>query len=68
MPAPSRWAARRKSLPFKADFPVETVKPSEGLMLLFPAFMYHGTVPFKSDSKRICVAFDVIPRRNRQAA
>jgi tetratricopeptide (TPR) repeat protein len=57
-----------EELPFKSDFPVETVKPSEGLMLLFPAFMYHGTVPFKSDSKRICVAFDVIPRRNRQAA
>lgn len=56
-----------EELPFKADFPVETVKPSEGLMLLFPAFMYHGTVPFKSDSKRICVAFDVIPKRKQAA-
>ena len=37
-----------EELPFKAQFPVETVKPAEGLMLLFPAFMYHGTVPFKS--------------------
>ena len=36
-------------------------------MLLFPAFMYHGTVPFKSDSKRICVAFDVIPKRKQAA-
>ncbi|MGI9512839.1 MAG: 2OG-Fe(II) oxygenase family protein [Anderseniella sp.] len=51
-----------EELPFKAAFPVETVKPQEGLMLLFPAFMYHGTVPFKSKQKRICVAFDVIPR------
>jgi tetratricopeptide (TPR) repeat protein len=56
-----------EELPFKAEFPVETVKPSEGLMLLFPAFMYHGTVPFKSDSKRICVAFDVIPKRKQAA-
>ena len=56
-----------EELPFKACFPVETVKPSEGLMLLFPAFMYHGTVPFKSDSKRICVAFDVIPKRKQAA-
>lgn len=52
-----------EELPFKADFPVETVKPHEGLMLLFPAFMYHGTVPFKSRQKRICVAFDVIPKQ-----
>ncbi len=52
-----------EELPFKADFPVETVKPNEGLMLLFPAFMYHGTVPFKSTQKRICVAFDVIAKQ-----
>lgn len=52
-----------EELPFKAEFPVETVKPQEGLMLLFPAFMYHGTVPFKSSQKRICVAFDVIPKQ-----
>ena len=51
-----------EELPFKAEFPVETVTPHEGLMLLFPAFMYHGTVPFKSAQKRICVAFDVIPK------
>lgn len=57
-----------EELPFKAEFPVETVKPTEGLMLLFPAFMYHGTVPFKSDRKRICVAFDVIPKRKDQKA
>jgi uncharacterized protein (TIGR02466 family) len=52
-----------EELPFRADFPVETVKPHEGLLLLFPAFMYHGTVPFKSTQKRICVAFDVIPKK-----
>jgi hypothetical protein len=37
-------------------------------MLLFPAFMYHGTVPFKSDQKRICIAFDVIPKAQNYAA
>jgi tetratricopeptide (TPR) repeat protein len=56
-----------EELPFKARFPVETVKPSEGLMLLFPAFMYHGTVPFKAEGKRICVAFDVIPKSLKTA-
>jgi len=40
---------------------VRQYKPSEGLMLLFPACFYHRTVPFQGSSKRICIAFDVIP-------
>lgn len=40
---------------------IRQYKPHEGLMLLFPAFMYHKTVPFRSDTQRICIAFDVIP-------
>ena len=44
-----------------ADLETRTVKPVEGLMVLFPAYMYHGTIPFKSDQRRICIAFDVVP-------
>jgi hypothetical protein len=29
-------------------------------MLLFPAYMYHRTIPFESLDKRICIAFDVV--------
>jgi hypothetical protein len=47
----------------KATYPSRVLKPHEGIMVLFPAYLYHGTVPFKSDQRRICVAFDVIPRR-----
>ena len=36
-------------------------KPEEGLLLLFPSYMYHLTIPFDSDEKRISIAFDVIP-------
>ena len=50
-------------LAMKAQFPVQTIRPQEGLMVLFPAYLYHGTVPFKSDQRRICIAFDVIPER-----
>jgi tetratricopeptide (TPR) repeat protein len=37
------------------------LKPEEGLMVLFPAYFFHSTVPFESDEERICVAFDAMP-------
>jgi hypothetical protein len=30
-------------------------------MVMFPAYLYHQTIPFKSTDRRICVAFDVLP-------
>lgn len=36
-------------------------KPEYGQMFLFPSYFYHGTVPFRSDQRRICIAFDVEP-------
>ncbi len=38
------------------------IKPVEGAMVLFPSYMYHQTVPFQSNERRICVAFDAMPR------
>lgn len=38
----------------------EIVRPQEGLVLLFPSYLWHGTVPYHSDKERICVAFDVV--------
>ena len=40
---------------------IRAVQPREGMMVLFPAYLYHRTIPFKSDEKRICIAFDVVP-------
>jgi len=40
---------------------VRAIKPEPGLMVLFPAYMYHRTIPFRSDQQRICIAFDVLP-------
>jgi len=45
----------------RKDHMIRQYKPREGLMLLFPACFYHRTVPFKGTSKRISIAFDVIP-------
>jgi hypothetical protein len=39
------------------------------MMVLFPAYLYHATVPFRSSERRISIAFDVLPeggRPNRQ--
>ena len=38
------------------------VKPEPGLLVLFPSYMWHGTVPFTSDDKRLSCAFDIVPR------
>lgn len=39
------------------------VKPEPGMLVLFPAWMWHGTLPFTSapDDYRLSVAFDVVP-------
>ena len=37
------------------------VRPREGLMLLFPSYFYHRTLPFESDEERVSIAFDVLP-------
>lgn len=44
----------------KAEPEVRAVRPYEGLMLLFPAYIYHRTIPFESKTRRICIAFDVV--------
>ena len=40
-----------------------TLRPEEGLLLLFPSYFYHRTLPFRSPDQRISIAFDVVPKR-----
>ena len=40
-----------------------TIQPSIGRLVLFPSYMWHGTVPFESDEPRMTVAFDVVPEK-----
>lgn len=37
------------------------IEPREGLLVLFPSYLYHGTVPFETEELRTTVAFDVVP-------
>jgi hypothetical protein len=36
------------------------VQPKEGRVVLFPSFMWHGTIPFSS-GERLTAPFDVVP-------
>lgn len=37
------------------------VEPAEGMLVLFPSFFWHGTVPFDHGERRLTAAFDVMP-------
>ncbi len=41
--------------------PQHFVKPEPGLLVLFPAYMWHGTVPFSGAEPRLTIAFDLVP-------
>ena len=37
------------------------VKPEPGMLVLFPSYMWHGTIPCGGDEPRLTVAFDIVP-------
>ena len=39
-----------------------TVQPRPGALVLFPSYLWHGTIPFRSQSDRVTVAFDAVPK------
>ena len=44
------------------DLPARRIiYPRVGQLVLFPSFMWHGTMPFASASPRLTVAFDALP-------
>ena len=42
--------------------PRRFVEPKEAMLVLFPSYMLHGTVPFSGDAPRLTVAFDATPK------
>jgi len=51
--------------PFVTEPPMEAahyVRPKPGRLVLFPSYMWHGTVPFTTDETRLTVAFDAVPK------
>jgi tetratricopeptide (TPR) repeat protein len=37
------------------------VRPAPGMLVLFPSYLWHGTVPFGTGDRRLTAAFDVLP-------
>ena len=52
--APKEYPLHRASL-------VKTVRPRTGLLVLFPSYLFHRTVPFLEGGQRISIAFDLVP-------
>ena len=46
--------------PLAAEY---SVRPHPGMLVLFPSYFWHGTVPFESPQPRLTVAFDAVPER-----
>jgi Flp pilus assembly protein TadD len=45
--------------------PEHVVKPEPGMLVLFPSYMWHGTLPFAGEESRLTVAFDLVPEPRR---
>jgi hypothetical protein len=41
--------------------PGHFVKPEPGRLVMFPSYMWHGTMPFLGEGRRLSVAFDLVP-------
>ena len=56
-----------RPFPSRLPPPVLRVRPVEGLLVLFPSYFYHRTIPFGGDGPpggggtRISIAFDFVP-------
>ena len=37
------------------------VQPVPGRLVLFPSYMWHGTIPFQDAQPRTTIAFDAVP-------
>lgn len=49
-------------VPLKPEVePVRYVQPQEGVVAVFPSYMWHGTVPFNSDHTRTTIVADIVP-------
>lgn len=41
--------------------PDQWIEPREGVVALFPSFVWHGTEPFSAGARRVTAPFDILP-------
>ena len=44
------------------SLPKKKLNPKEGDMVLFPSSLHHGTIPYSTDTDRIVISFDLMPK------
>ena len=44
------------------SLPKKILNPKEGDMVLFPSSLHHGTIPYSTDTDRIVISFDLMPK------
>ena len=49
-------------------YATDSILPSMGDLVLFPSYLWHGTMPFSTAGPRICLAFNVVPDRAGSAS
>jgi uncharacterized protein (TIGR02466 family) len=49
-------------VPFPEDCPVRLLCPEEGRLFLFPSFLFHRTLPHRSNEQRISTSFDLVTK------
>jgi tetratricopeptide (TPR) repeat protein len=62
-PGPGGWlefGEADRPFPARMAAPTHRVRPEEGLLVIFPSYFYHRTVPFEGAGTRISIAFDVM--------
>lgn len=60
-PGAIRFGAPPREKWGETDIPIRVIIPRPGLLVLFPSFIYHETIPTVSSDLRVSYAFDVVP-------
>ena len=55
------FGALPPDIPFDGEVHLKTVQPEEGMLVLFPSFFYHRTIPFEDEATLVSIAFDFRP-------
>jgi uncharacterized protein (TIGR02466 family) len=50
-----------RGLPAPPESALRSIRPAAGMLLLFPSYLYHRTLPFAGEGERISISFDLTP-------
>jgi hypothetical protein len=50
-----------RNLPEAPAEDIHLIRPEVGLLILFPSYLYHRSLPFEGAGERISISFDLAP-------